>query len=102
MTDLEGGKKSKRRSRRLSSRVRRLRSSLRRLSRKLQRVSRERSIARRRPPIRVLVIPRRSPTRAPQRTAFYRSASSQGLYRSARGPLREGEYQIGSRYYRMS
>jgi hypothetical protein len=74
---------------------------LRRLSRRLQRVSRERSIARRRPAIRVLVVPRRSPVRAPQRTSYYRSVSSQNLYRSARGPLRQGEVAMAgtNRYY---
>lgn len=110
-TELQGGKRRHRRRspsrRRRSSpsrsarRVTRIRSSLRRLSRKLQRLSRDRSIAARRPAIRVLVVPRRSPVRAgPQRTAYYRSPTQAGqMFRSARGPVRQGEYQIGAKYY---
>ena len=111
-TELQAGGRRRRRhsssrrrraspSRSASRRVKRIRSSLRRLSRKLQRLSRERSIARRKPAIRVLVLPRRSPMR-PQRTTYYRSPTQQGqLYRSARGPVRPGEYEIGGKYYQL-
>jgi hypothetical protein len=38
----------------------------------------------------------------PQRTTYYRSPTQQGqLYRSARGPVRPGEYEIGGKYYQL-